>query len=378
MKTTPVGGSLDDWRLIERLLPPGWEAQARALGALRRARGVADAGTLLRVLLVHLADGCSLAETVLRAARAGWCRISVVALIKRLRAAEHWLNWICQGLWQQRGRRAVELGRCVRVVDSTMVVEGGPTGSRWRIHYSLNLADLRCDFFELTDQSVGESLARFPVRRGDLLIGDRGLCRTRGIAQVLRRGGHVLGRVQPGNLPLFDGQGRPLRPLARVRRLAIGAPQEWPAWIQPEGQRPCAGRLIAIRRSKRAIELARRRARIKAREHERPVSAAALAAAAFVFLWTDLPPTQLSTTAALEWYRLRWQIELAFKRDKSLLGLGQLPKRNANSSRAWLHGKLLVALLVERLIAEADALSPWGYPLAPATQPLARNALDGS
>ena len=80
MKTTPVGGSLDDWRLIERLLPPGWEAQARALGALRRARGVADAGTLLRVLLVHLADGCSLAETVLRAARAGWCRKLLVRL----------------------------------------------------------------------------------------------------------------------------------------------------------------------------------------------------------------------------------------------------------------------------------------------------------
>jgi IS4 transposase len=65
----------------------------------------------------------------------------------------------------------------------------------------------------------------------------------------------------------------------------------------------------------------------------------------------------------LEIYRLRWQIELVFKRMKSIMGLGHLPKADPNSSRAWLHGKLFVALLVERMIDAAKSFSPWGYPL---------------
>ena len=61
----------DDWRVIRQLLPAGWEEQARLSGALRRARGVDGAEQLLRILLIHLAAGYSLAETAARARRAG-------------------------------------------------------------------------------------------------------------------------------------------------------------------------------------------------------------------------------------------------------------------------------------------------------------------
>ena len=52
-----------------------------------------------------------------------------------------------------------------------------------------------------------------------------------------------------------------------------------------------------------------------------------------------------------------------FKRFKSLAQLGHLPKYDDESARAWLYGKLLVALLVEKLIRQASAISPWGYDL---------------
>lgn len=361
---------LDDWDLVRRLLPDGWEAQARRCGALRRARGIRDPATLLRVLLVHLADGCSLAETAARAAEWGWCRVSVVALIKRLRAAESWLHWMCQQLWVRRGRRLAVLRRRVWAVDSTMVVEGGRTGSRYRIHYALNLADLRCEYFRLSEQTLGESLAHFPSQPGDLLIGDRGFCRAPGMAATLRRDADVLVRVPLHNLPLFSAHGARVRFLSRLRRLRIGEPAEWPCNIRSEDSQGLAGRLIAIRRSARAAEAARRRAERTARRNGGQIKKETLEAAGYFTLWTSVAVGALPAEAALELYRLRWQIELAFKRSKSLLGLGQLPKRNASSWRAWLYGKLLVALLVERLIEEAEALSPWGYPL-PAPQPLA-------
>ena len=56
-----------------------------------------------------------------------------------------------------------------------------------------------------------------------------------------------------------------------------------------------------------------------------------------------------------------------FKRFKSLAELGHLPKHDEQNARAWLYGKLFVALLVEKLIGHARAVSPWGCHLGPET-----------
>src|ERR1019366_2832201 len=84
-------------------------------------------------------------------------------VFKRLRASEEWLRWLAE---QQRGtqRLAVESqGRPVRAVDATTVSEPGSTGTDWRVHYAVNLANLQCDFFELTSVEGGETLRRIPV-----------------------------------------------------------------------------------------------------------------------------------------------------------------------------------------------------------------------
>ncbi len=68
-----------------------------------------------------------------------------------------------------------------------------------------------------------------------------------------------------------------------------------------------------------------------------------------------------STADVLRTYRMRWQIELAFKRMKSLAQLGHVPKHDDRSSRAWLYGKLFVTLLAQKLICIGRDISPSGY-----------------
>ena len=74
-----------DWDVVIGMLPAQWEAKAVELGAVRRLRGFDSVGSLLRVLLIHLADGCSLRETAVRASAGGLAAVSDVALLKRLR-----------------------------------------------------------------------------------------------------------------------------------------------------------------------------------------------------------------------------------------------------------------------------------------------------
>src|SRR6266851_4832582 len=151
---------IDNWDVLRSFLPAGWQTMARESGALRRARDFPDAESLLRVLLLHVGEGCSLAETAVRARHLG-ITVSPVAVFKRLRASEQWLRWLA------------EQGRPVRIVDGTSVSEPGSTGTDYRVHYAINLTNLQCDHFELTDVKGGESLQRIPVHPGDILLGDR-------------------------------------------------------------------------------------------------------------------------------------------------------------------------------------------------------------
>ena len=91
------------------------------------------------------------------------------------------------------------------------------------------------------------------------------------------------------------------------------------------------------------------------REHGADASAETLEAAQYVALFTTVPRSRLSAARAIELYRLRWQVELLFKRLKSLCGLDRLPNYRDDTIRAWLYGKLLAALLMDRMISAASA-----------------------
>ena len=90
--------------------------------------------------------------------------------------------------------------------------------------------------------------------------------------------------------------------------------------------------------------------------------------AAYIVVLTTAERDRLSAERVLELYRARWQVELAFKRMKSIIGVGHLPKVDPESARAWLHGKLFVSLLTEAIVHESESFSPWGYLLGRSPQ----------
>ena len=177
-------------------------------------------------------------------------------------------------------------------------------------------------------------------------------------------------RVNHRTLPLYDSAGERFRLVDELRSTRVGQVRQWPTVVR-HGERSYPGRLVAVKRDRWSACLERRALRKRAAKKQKKLSRTALFLAGYFFVWTDVPTSVLDAAAVLSWYRCRWQIELMFKRMKSILGLGELPKRREDSCRAWLHGKLLVALLLEHLLDAAERFSPWGYELVPATQSLA-------
>ncbi len=368
-------GVLDEnWVTVLRLLPSNWREMGREMGAVRRLRGIADEEVLLRLLLLHVARGYSLRETVAVARQARLASISDVALLKRLRTSEKWLWALCKSLFVENSQecRARPAGAVhFKSVDGSIVREPGKTGSQWLLHYALRMPSLECAEFTLFPAkgsgARGKSLKNFTVGRGDCFIGDRMYANAPGIHHVADRGGHVLVRINTGSLILEDRSGKPFELLGKMESLEeAGRAGAWEAQVPNPNKRGRAleGRVVAVRKTRAATDEAVKKLRRDAARKRHILKPQTLEYAKYVMVFTDLPAEWFGTRDVLDWYRMRWQIELLFKRLKSLANVGHLPKHDESSARSWLYGKLLVCLLSEKLVRYARDFSPWGCRLA--------------
>lgn len=364
----------EEWSLVKAMLPKDLEARARSSKALTRARNVKDAETLLRLLFLHVAGGISLEQTALRAAQLGLATISAVALFKRLRGARAWLEGLCAQLISEHASQRSNAwplpGRVYRVLDASDIREPGAAGSSWRLHYSITLPGLCCDFAKFTPHTVGERLQNLPVNKGDIVLADRAYGKRAQLAALIDAGADAVIRLHPPSFPIIAGpaaQGEeesdlPIDWLTTLDTLPPTKPGDWIVRFK-SGAKNYRVRICAIRKSATATEENRHKIRLEARKKGRVTQAQTLRLAEFVVVVTTLSSRQLSAARVLELYRCRWQVELAFKRLKSLLAMSAVPKTDAESARAWMQAKLLESLLIERLLEHASALSPWGYHL---------------
>lgn len=337
-----------DWSTVLTYLPDDWEEMARKLGAFTRVRGFSCPEALLRTLFIHLAEGCSLRETSVRAKRGKIAEASDVAILKRLRASEDWLHYLATSFVVPKEVPTSRFRLCA--VDATVISEPGSTGTDWRLHYMLEMPSLTCRHFELTDVHGGESLSRFPVQTGDLLVGDRGYASIAAIKSVQDKGGDVIVRIRPYGCGLRTPDGEAFDLLSQAADMSEGEERSWPAMLGNREGGKVSGRVCVYRLDAKSADAALRKAKHESSRKQHVIKPETIEGSKYVVLFTSVGHDELPLDEVFSIYRLRWQIELAFKRLKSLTGFGHLPKYDPVSCRAWLYGKLLVGLLVESMV----------------------------
>ena len=360
----------ENWGYLLSLLPEGWEAMAKQTGAVQRLRGARSVGDLLRVLLLHIGHGCSLRTASVMGKAAGWISMSDVALHRKLTLCEPWLHQLCLGVLKESKMQLPEgpPSLRMRLVDSTLVQEPGLTGSLWRVHYSLSVPEWHCDQFQLSaikGSGTGDSFKQYTVKAGDCLLADRGFSHLSGLEYLHTNRAQVIVRLNEQNTRLEHQDETPVNLLDWLKALKEpGAVGGLPVWVRTT-KKGAAGdripaRLCAVRKSLEATVLAQRKLRVRVRRKGGTLRTKTLEHSAWIVVLTTVPESRLKDDEVLQWYRVRWQIELAFKRLKSLSDVGHIPKSDDKSSRAWVYGKLLIALLTEKMQRHAANLSPWG------------------
>ncbi|MGA8055162.1 MAG: transposase [Burkholderiales bacterium] len=329
------------------------EASARETKAFLRARVVDSAVSLLRLILAYCLSERGLRSTAAWATSIGLVDISNVALLYRLRQCGDWLA-VLVGRALAAAAPQGSRGRLIRIIDATTVPKAGTlakTKNRlWRVHSAFDLPGERFGFFELTDQQGGETLDRIPVVTGEIRIADRAYLQPDRMATVLDAGADLVVRAGWRNARWLDAEGEPVDLLAEFGAAAASGLIDKPIWIGRKSGAPLRLRLVAVKKTAQAAAAARRKARRAARKGGHQISKGTLAAAEWVILITSLKPEAFPTADVLALYRLRWRIELGFKRLKSLIGLKGPPGSDERSARPYVLAHLLMILLLEPLV----------------------------
>jgi hypothetical protein len=366
----PTESLEQQWQHLLSFLPPEeqLEESAKTWGAIQRKRAVGSASELLRLALVYGFCGYSLRQTAAWATTAEVAALSDVALLKRLRNASDWLGYLLGLKLADRVEPAPATRTRLRLVDATSISAPGSTGSDWRVHLEFDLGAMAISKIQLTEASGAEALQRYAFEPQDLLVGDRGYALRPGLAHVVQAGAHFIVRLNWWTVPLQKPGGAEFDLLTALRGLPEAGAGSWELEIQahPEQGIPAIPvRLIGIRKSEQAAEAARKKALRSSSKKGKKVQAKTLELASYMVVLTSTSATDLSPEEILEIYRFRWQIELVFKRLKSLLKLGELPAKDPKLAQSFLFSKLLAALLLEELTHGYLSFSPWGFRLRP-------------
>jgi len=121
---------------------------------------------------------------------------------------------------------------------------------------------------------------------------------------------------------------------------------------------PMPARVVILRKSEQSARAERERLQRLARKKGKALDPRSLIAAEFVVLATSLDARSYPAEEILAMYRLRWQIELAFKRLKSLLNLDRLPARTEKGARSWIYAHLILAIATDDYSQDVLESSP--------------------
>ena len=364
----PLTRLADDWAtLVVPRLPPDLALQAAQLGAFQRARAFAQPSDLLRGLLAyglgltsfrHLGAWGLLSELADLSAK-GWCT--------RLRGASSWLQWLLNQLLARRVHLRYLTQRVrgrIKLIDATLLARQGGSGAGWRVHVAYDLLAGQLDQVVLTNHYGAESLTHYTLAPGDLLVADGGYGTRAAVAVAQAAQSDVVLRIHLTSFAFEQGDGQRFDALRWLQQPG-GEQRSVTVWCT--ATRTVAGqavtsrhrlRLLAWRLPAAARRAQERRLRRNAQQHGRAVSERGLFLAGWVLLVTTLEANTWPDADVWRLYRARWQIELDFKRDKSIGDLDTLPSLVPKTIHSWLCAKVLLSLIVKRLAAQSVDIPP--------------------
>ncbi|CAK0779766.1 transposase [Azospirillaceae bacterium] len=337
------------------------DATAASFKALQRRRGVKDASSLLRLGLGYGPCGLSLRQAAAWAEVTGVASLANTSLLDRLRNSSDWFAEIVRSLMSDRIKPTNSYydGRTIKLIDGSSISEPGSKGTDWRLHAAYDLGSGQFSHIKVTDQHTAESLTHAPVQAGDILIADRGYAKAADLLAVNQQGGDFIVRIGWRSLRLLNCDGKVFDLFGKLSSDSGDGAVDVSVMIAPRKGRPALPvRLILLKKPDGATEQEQRRVERRSNRNQHQIDPRTLIAAGYVMIVTSLAADAFPAHEVAALYRLRWQIEIAFKRLKSILHIDRLRAYDPDLAKSWIYCHIIAALAIDRMSQEILESSP--------------------
>jgi hypothetical protein len=262
--------------------------------------------------------------------------VSHSALHERLVAAEHFLHFLFIHVAGFGSEPAATAAGTLRAIDATVLCGPGATGSELILHSMMELGSGRLVSVRLTDPSVGEHARLHFGGAESFSLGDRAYGSAANLKAFNDAGSGYLVRLTRCAMRFHDAKRRRVKLAELEAGIRADAPYDA---IVSAPVKPTGAKGTAWLRSRRTVWVKTRLVGVR------------LPDGSVIWFATSLGSAELDAAGVARLYRGRWQVELMFKRFKSLGGLDRLKSRRIGpSAKAWVYAKLLVAALAQRLV----------------------------
>lgn len=337
------------------IIPEGYKKACWETKAMSRRKGLQNEEDLLTLCLFYAYDH-SLIEVQSYAKASGIYNISDVGFMKRFSRCADWFKWIIKNLTPSEivnYPKPEILGKYrVLAVDASDIMTGGKANQKWHLHYAVDLFTLSCAMFKLTPETIGESLKNFEIQSGDLVMGDRAYATLSGIEYCKNNGTDFVLRVKNKAFKMYNETGDIIS-FEEILKDVENTCKDTTVYIKMSNKEIIPIRVCAIKKDEEALKQTEKELRRKESKKQFKYSDSTKYVNQYFFVVTSLDD-RFSAEQILNLYRLRWQVEMVFKRFKSIVKLGSMPTKTAASSEVWLNCKMLIVLLIEKLLSNSD------------------------
>jgi len=347
--------------LIKRL-PEDYERACFESKAIERRREIKNPVDLIKLVLLYLIGGYSQIEMSVIAGEMGIANLNDSAFLKRFAKCREWLSWMVSEIIP---KPIVEYtlpeslkGYSIAAVDASDVTEKGRSGRTFRLHYAIDLITLKCLSCKITGQNTGETLKNFSPKEKWILLADRVYGTLTSIEHCIHAKADFILRLRYGAFKLYDINGNEINLLEKLCKVTSDIATDIEVYVKLPTLGFTRLRICAVKIPDEKLENVKRRNKRKDSKKQTQTSAEALKMSEYVVVITALP-TIISACDIISLYQLRWQVEIFFKRLKSIMDFGNVPLKREDSIHTWLNGKLLISLLIEQMLSEVS-FSPCG------------------
>ena len=360
-----------NWSFVEGRLGGAASIHALACGsrAVLRRREIKDGGQLLRLALAYAVSGSGLRSTAAWGALALGVEMSDVALMKRLRGSGDFLAAVCAQLLRlitgESGASPRWQGMPVRLVDSSVFAGPGKAGGQLRLHANYDPALGTFNNFDLSAISKGESLVHTGIEAGAIYLADRNYAKTKDLRTLEETGAFYVTRTGIRSMRMLDVK-TSNRLTGNDILSALGTQDQAEIEVdlieakvrKAQRGRLLKARLLILKASPAAHAREEARIRRSRSRHGVTPNRETVSLAGTVMIITNLPADIWPAAMIADLYRVRWQIELAFKSLKSVFRMREVPAKDPALARAWILANLAAALLTNLLASAIQRAVP--------------------